>query len=185
MYGRSAAGTSSTIAMYHPAETTSASPEISSWPIRLPSFGGPAIRYASANAGTTSSAWSILARKPNPTNAPASASHLVDPFSIARVVAHAPATIISTSSASGLLNRNISTAIGVSASVAPAIRPATGPNQRLTVAYSNPTLATPIRACGTRMLQELTPKIRAESAMNHSAAGVLSTVIAWAAREEP
>jgi hypothetical protein len=35
------------------------------------------------------------------------------------------------------------------------------------------------------MLQELTPKIRADSAMNHSAAGVLSTVMALAASEEP
>src|SRR5690349_8582183 len=91
----------------------------------------------------------------------------------------------STSRASGLLNRNISTAIGVRASTAPAISPATGPYQRRTVAKSRPTLATPISACGTRMLHELTPKIRADNAITHSAAGVLSTVIELAASEEP
>jgi hypothetical protein len=74
-----------------------------------------------------------LARKPKPTKTPAQSSHLVRPVSIAREVAHAPAIISSTSSASGLLKRNISTATGVSASTAPAIRPAAGPNQRFTV----------------------------------------------------
>ncbi len=35
------------------------------------------------------------------------------------------------------------------------------------------------------MLHELTPKIRAESSMTHSAAGGLSTVMKLAASEEP
>jgi hypothetical protein len=48
MYGRIEAGTSSTIAMYHPADTTTASPASSNCTMRLPSRGGPAIRYASA-----------------------------------------------------------------------------------------------------------------------------------------
>ncbi len=126
-----------------------------------------------------------MVRKPKPTNTPASISHFVDPFSTARSVAYAPATISSTSSASGLLNRNISTAIGVSASTVPAINPAAGPNQRLTVANSRPTEATPMSASGTRMLHELSPKIRTDNAMIHSEAGVLSTVIEFAASEEP
>jgi hypothetical protein len=91
----------------------------------------------------------------------------------------------STSSASGLLKRNINTATGVRASTAPAIRPAPGPATRLTAAYSNPTDATPISACGTRMLQLLSPKIRTDRPVIHSAAGVLSTVIAFAASDDP
>src|SRR5919202_4956282 len=171
--------------MYQPADTTSASPASSSCPIRRPSRGGPASRYASAYAGTTSNACSILARNPNPTDPPATISHFVQPFSMARTVAYAPATISSTSSASGLLNRNISTATGVSADTAPAIRPAAGPYHRFTAANSSPTVAIPISASGTRMLHAFTPKIRAESSMIQSAPGVLSTVIELAASDEP
>jgi hypothetical protein len=83
------------------------------------------------------------------------------------------------------LNRNISTATGVSADTAPAMRPAAGPNHRLTVANSNQTVATPMSASGTRMLHELTPKIRADRSMIQSAPGVLSTVIEFAASDEP
>ena len=61
-------------------------------------------------------------------------SHFVRPFSIARTSVQAAAVISSTSSASGLLNRNISAATGVSASTSPAMTPAAGPNQRLTAA---------------------------------------------------
>jgi hypothetical protein len=124
-------------------------------------------------------------RKPAPTSAPASISHRAEAVSVARTVAYAAATSSSTSSASGLLNRNISTATGVSASTAPAISPATGPDHRLTVAYSRPTAPTPISACGTRMLQLDSPKIRTDSAITHSEAGVLSTVIELAASDEP
>ena len=91
----------------------------------------------------------------------------------------------STSSASGLLNRNISAATGVSARASPATSPAAGPNQRRTAAYSTPTQATPSRACGTSMLQELTPKIRPDSSITHSEAGVLSTVMKLAESNEP
>ncbi len=89
------------------------------------------------------------------------------------------------SSASGLLNRNISTATGVSASAAPASSPAAGPAVRRTAAYSSATVATPISACGTRMLQLDSPNSRTERPVTHSAAGVLSTVIAFAASDEP
>ena len=105
--------------------------------------------------------------------------------STARCVAYAAPTSSSTSSASGLLNRNIRTATGVSASAAPAISPAPGPGPACTAAYSSPTDATPISACGTRTLQLLSPKIRTESPVTHSDAGVLSTVIAFAASDEP
>jgi hypothetical protein len=91
----------------------------------------------------------------------------------------------STSSASGLLNRKIRTATGVSASAAPAISPAPGPAIRLTAAYSSPTDATPMSAWGTRTLQLLSPKMRTDSPVIHRAAGVLSTVIASAASEDP
>jgi hypothetical protein len=109
----------------------------------------------------------------------------VPPFSTARCVAYAAPISTSTSRASGLLNRNINTATGVSASTAPAISLAPGPATRRAAAYSSPTDATPISACGARMLQLLTPKIRTDSPVIHNAAGVLSTVIAFAASDEP
>ena len=56
---------------------------------------------------------------------------------------------------------------------------------RRTEAYSTPTVATPSRACGARMLHELSPKIRTDKAINHSEAGGLSTVIALPASSEP
>jgi hypothetical protein len=56
---------------------------------------------------------------------------------------------------------------------------------RRTVAYSTPTVATPISACGTRTLHAFTPKIRAASAIGHSAAGGLSTVMELPASDEP
>ncbi|GAA3115825.1 hypothetical protein GCM10020001_039190 [Nonomuraea salmonea] len=100
---------------------------------------------------------------------------------------------ISTSKASGLLNRNISVATGVSASTAPASSPAPASTRagtvpasaRRTAAYTVATVATPITACGSRMLHEFTPNNRAVIAIGHNAAGVLSTVMALAASEEP
>ncbi|MCF0096201.1 hypothetical protein B0E54_05066 [Micromonospora sp. MH99] len=111
--------------------------------------------------------------------------HRVLAVSTARTVAYAPPTSSSTSSASGLLKRNMSVATGVTARTAPAIRPATGPYQRLTLAYSTPTEATPQSACGTSIAQLLSPKTRTDRAISHSEAGVLSTVIELAASDEP
>src|SRR5207253_3148669 len=71
------------------------------------------------------------------------------------------------------------------AKVVPASRPAAVPNQRRTVAYSSPTAATPASASGTRMLQALRPNSRTDKPISHSAAGVLSTVIALPASSEP
>src|SRR5579875_3237821 len=87
--------------------------------------------------------------------------------------------------ASGLLNRNISTATGVSASSAPASRAAVAPNQRRTVAYSSHTAATPMSASGTSIDHDEKPKIRPLSSIGHSEAGGLSTVMLLAESSEP
>lgn len=101
-------------------------------------------------------------------------------------MAYAEATSSSTSIASGLLNRNISTATGVSASAAPGSRPAADAAVvRRTVATSSQTASTPSIAWGTRIDQDERPKTRTASAIGHSAKGVLSTVIELAASEEP
>ncbi len=48
-----------------------------------------------------------------------------------------------------------------------------------------PTVATAISASGASTLQELSPKIRAESSIGHRDIGGLSTVMKLAASEEP
>ena len=77
------------------------------------------------------------------------------------------------------------TATGVSAATAPATSAAPGPNQRLTVAWSRATIATPSSAWGTRIDHELTPKIRAEIAIGQMDIGVLSIVMKFDASVEP
>ncbi len=146
---------------------------------------GAASSQTAVNAGSTRNACNILVRNPNPTSTPTSTSQRVRPASTARSSAYAAPTSSSVSSASGLLNRNISTATGVSASTAPASSPAAVPAVRRTVAYSSATVATPISAWGTRTLQLLNPNSRTERPVTHSAAGVLSTVIAFPASDEP
>lgn len=185
IHGRELAGHSSTASNHQPAATTIAAPAANSCAIRLPSFGGPPIRYVSARGGTTSSTCNCLARNPNPINPPVSSNQRQRPSATARVIAHAAPIIRNTSSASGLLNRNISTATGVTARAVPAINPAAGPNDLRTVAHNSATLATPSRTCGTSMLQLLSPNSRTESSITHSEAGGLSTVIELAASEEP
>ena len=98
---------------------------------------------------------------------------------------YAPSVSRSTRNASGLLKRNIKTATGVSAVTAAASRPAPGRNQRLTVVYTTPTVATPSSACGTRMLHALTPKMRAEISITHNEPGDLSTVMKFELSNEP
>src|SRR5581483_6299478 len=93
-------------------------------------------------------------RNANPTNTPTSTTQRIEPCSIARTVAYAASVSRRTSSASGLLNRNISAATASS-------------------------------ACGTRMLHELTPKMRAEISIGQRNAGDLSTVMKFAASDEP
>src|SRR5690242_11948812 len=185
MYGRDDVGHSDTRATYQPADTSRAAPSISRCRIRLLRPVGAATRYTSANAGSTRNACIILVRNPKPSSTPVSASQRQLAFSTARTVVYAPAVISSVSSASGLSYRNISTATGVTASTRPASRPATGPNQRRTAAYSNPTDATPMSACGARIDQLFTPNRRADRPITHRAAGGLSTVIALPASSEP
>lgn len=191
MYGRDDAGHSSTIATHHPPAST-IEPNATTRGTTRRASGMPAQRrYASASAGSTRNACSILVRNARPTSAPPSASQRVPgrpvaETSTARVVAYAAATISNTSSASGLLNRNISVATGVSASTAPASSPAAPePVVRRTVACSSATAATPSSACGTRIAHDDRPNSRTESAIGQRLSGVLSTVIAFAASNEP
>ena len=69
--------------------------------------------------------------------------------------------------------------------MAPASNAAPAENQRRTVAYRMATVATPSRAFGTRMLHELTPKIRAEMSITQRAPGDLSTVMKLDESKDP
>ena len=174
----------------HPALTISATVAPIRCSIRLVQLLFANTRYARPKAGSTSSPCIILVRNANPSATPTSASQRPELVAIARTRAYPAAVISNTSSASGLLNRNISAAAGVNASTAPAISPATVPcfgslNVRRIVAYSRPTAATPIRACGASAAQLFTPKIRIDNPVTHSAAGGLSTVMKLAASSEP
>ncbi len=74
-----------------------------------------------------------MPRKASPKTTPARASHRVRPDSMARVTAYAASTAIKVMNASGSLKRKTSVATGARAVTAPAMSPATGPNQRRTV----------------------------------------------------
>ena len=139
----------------------------------------------SPSAGSTRNTWSDLVRKPKPVNTPASAIHRTEPASTARRVAQTASAMSRVSRASGLLNRNISTATGVRAMTSPPSSPAAGPNHRRTVAYTTATVPTPMSTCGRRMANELSPNSRTDRAMTHSAAGGLSTVMALLASKLP
>ncbi len=84
-----------------------------------------------------------------------------------------------------MLKRNINAATGVSASSAPATRPAAWPDQRRTEAYSSATVPTPISACGSSIANEEKPRIRLDSTITHNDAGGLSTVMALPESSEP
>ncbi|GAA3244387.1 hypothetical protein GCM10020216_072430 [Nonomuraea helvata] len=84
-----------------------------------------------------------------------------------------------------MLNLNINTATGVSAITAPASSPAQTVNNLRTDAYTSATAPTPMSAWGTSMAQELSPNSRTLSTIGHKEAGVLSTVMALAASEDP
>ena len=171
--------------MYQPAETISAAAPTISFQMRCHSPTGAATRNASASPGTTRKACSILVRNAKPSAQPANAIHRVLAVSVARTTQYAAATSSSTSSASGLLNRNINAATGVSASAAPAIRPAPGPLTRRTAAYSSATAPTPISACGSSMVNALKPNSLPDNPITHIAAGGLSTVMALPASSDP
>ena len=85
-----------------------------------------------------------------------------------------------------MLKRNISAATGVRASDRPGQQPGRRPEPAAHAwRTAAPTVATPISAWGTSMLQELTPKSRTDSPITHSEAGGLSTVMELAASDEP
>ncbi len=84
MYGRDAAGHSSTIATHQPPETTSASVATASCPNRFRSGTGAHTAYTIASGGRIRNAWSVLARNANPIATPAHTSHFVRPSSTAR-----------------------------------------------------------------------------------------------------
>ncbi len=75
--GREDAGHTATSARNHPAPTTIPPSPPSSCPIRRRHGTADATRYTSANAGTTSSATPIFARKPSPMSSPHATSHPV------------------------------------------------------------------------------------------------------------
>ncbi len=87
MYGRDDAGHNSTMAIHQPAATSMATHARVSCQTRFHHDTGAAIRYTSPKAGSTSSAWSILARKPKPIMENANTSHPVLPRSSARIIA--------------------------------------------------------------------------------------------------
>src|SRR5580693_2934419 len=164
-YGRDDAGHSCAIATHQPAPSTTDKPSTTTCHTRRRNRAGPAHRYAIPNAGSTRNACAILVRNPNPSSTPASTSQRVRSRSIARCTQYAAA--------------------GVSASTAPATRPAPGPNHRRTAAYSTATDAMPSSACGTSSVHVLNPKIRAAISSTHSDAGVLSTVMKLDESNEP
>ncbi len=185
MYGRAEAGISSTTATHQPPATTIARVPYSSWSQRRPQPVGAVNRYTRAKAGSTRNACRVLVRNARPNITPTNTSQRVEAVSVARTVPYAASVSSSTSSASGLLKRNISAATGVSASAAPATRPPSAENRRRTVAYTAATVPTPISTCGASTLNELRPRSRAESAIGHSESGGLSTVMKFAASEDP
>ena len=185
-YGREPAGVSH-ISIGHARPTTSiAAPPASSCRTAATRPFGATQNHAATIPGTTSSAAAIFVSKPRPTNAPAASSQRVlPPARRPRSVAHTAAVMHSTSSASGLLCREIATVIGVSASAMPATNAAWRPNRLTVMSYTSPTVATPISACGTSNAHELKPNARADSACTHSASGGLSTVCTPATSNEP
>jgi hypothetical protein len=136
-------------------------------------------------AGTTRNAWSIFVLKANPTRTAERRRNRVLPFSTAFQIAQAAARQRNVRNASGLLNRNMSTATGVSANATAAMWAAMSPAQRRTSRCRIRTDATPASASGSSMLHELKPKRRAESDCTHSAIGGLSTVMKLPASSAP
>ena len=133
IHGRSAAGVNHTNTGHASPTTAVATPPHSSCLTAVTRPRGATQKYASASAGSTSRPVPIFVSKPAPTITPAQTNHLVLPSSAARTVNHSAAVEHSTTSASGLLWREIATAIGVSASTRPAAKPPARPKTRRTM----------------------------------------------------
>ena len=206
---------SSTSAIHHPALSTIDAMGTRSHSRRL----GHEVRAKSTQAraipGTMSSTWNCLVRNPRPRQTPARTSQNATVRVVGAVpdlpvwdevprcrpltarsacwVATTAPIIRVTSSASGLLNRNISAATGETANSAPAPNAAafsipvpTWERKPILVEWTMSRTLTPARrTCGRSIENEENPKTRALSAMSHSAAGGLSTVIAFAESSEP
>ena len=185
MYGRLPAGIRSTTTIHQKLDTARTAPAASRCHTRRSTPPGANARYASASAGSSRYAWSILVLKPHPRKNAEASSQRSRPDSSARWHAQAAGTSRSTSSVSGLLSRLIATVIGVSVITSAATRPATGPKTRRTMAYRTPAAATPMTTSGSRRLHVENPNTRADSSMTHSAIGGLSTVMNDAESSEP
>ena len=125
-------------------------------------------------------------RSRGPRTAPASASQRTRPSSNARTSAHSAPTTHSTSSMSGLLWRATATAIGVSASTAPATKPPARPKRRRVEVVDEPDR----RDAHQRLRHEHAPRAEPERRAptrpaTHNAAGGLSTVITPAESSAP
>ena len=66
-----------------------------------------------------------------------------------------------------------------------AMRPASGPKVGFTAKKRSSTVSDPAMASGASMLHELRPKMRADSSINQSEAGGLSTVMKLPASRDP
>ena len=138
-----------------------------------------------AGRAAPAASWSGTRSRPA---TPASASHFVRcAFSVARGErSRRPASAAGTSSASGLLKRNISAATGVSAIAAPASSPAAGPNRPADgqVEHARPSRRPSApRAPGSTTRQAEEPHRQRHRAT--ATAGGLSTVMELPASEEP
>ncbi len=131
-HGRLEAGVSRTSSGHAAPTAIIAAPPARSWRIAVFQPAGAAHSQASARPGTTISAAAIFVSKPRPTATPARTIQRVRPSSKARTMHHSAATQHSTSSASGLLWREIATVIGVVARTSPATKPAARPKRRRT-----------------------------------------------------
>ncbi len=120
-----------------------------------------------------------------PTNIADARTQRSRPSSTPRSSAPAAATRSRVNSASGLLYRNISTAAGLRAVTNAAMVAAAGPNVRLTMLYTRPTVAIPASAWGSRMLHSERPSSRTDSPISIVESGGLSTVMKFAASSEP
>src|ERR1700744_2994637 len=113
--GRDPAGQRATIATHHPPANTIVAAAASDGVTRGRTPTGAATMYTIAKPGSTRNACIIFARNANPSSAPTPSSQRVAAPSSARTRQYADATSRQTSSASGLLNRNISAATGAPA----------------------------------------------------------------------
>ena len=186
MYGPRRSRHSSTIAIHQPAPAIIAPPPASNCQMRRHERGRRGDEVGEPEGGHDQQRLQHLGEEAEARRARRrSSSQRVLAVSSARTMAYAPTTSRSTSSASGLLKRNISTATGVSAITAPASRPAPGRTSGAPSRRARRPRRRRTEPRGTRIDHEFSPKIRTERPISHSEAGVLSTVMELPASEDP